>query len=130
YVQGLAKEVHNLGGKIYENSNVTNIVEEENQVILTTPKASVKAKKIIQATHTPKGLQIQYHTTLGPYREYGIAAILKNDNYPQGIFWGFFRDKKYSIRSYQFQGENYLICIGNMHKVGQADDNLAEVLGL
>jgi len=50
----------------------------------------VFAKHLIHATHTPKGLNIQYDTTLGPYREYGIAAKLENDDYPEGIFWGYF----------------------------------------
>jgi len=83
----------------------------------------VIAKHLIHATHTPKGLNIQYDTTLGPYREYGIAAKLENDDYPEGIFWGYFSGDKFSIRSCQRGEEKFLLCVGQPHKVGQAGHN-------
>src|SRR5690606_33680368 len=80
------------------------------------------AKYVIHATHTPKGVQVQYHTTLGPYREYGVAAKVSG-SYPEGIFWGYHKKEKFSIRSYSRNGENFLLCIGKPHKVGQVEDN-------
>lgn len=130
YVQSLARQYHTLGGSIYENSRVLHIEKQENHFVLHTDYASVKAQKIIQATHTPIGLQVQYHTTLAAYREYGIAVKLKNDIYPEGIFWGQFDDRKFSIRTYQSKEEKHLICVGSMHKVGQTDDNKAHILEL
>ncbi len=123
YVQQMVKHIQGEGCMIYENSTVLKIDEKEDAIILKTEKGNVKARYIIHATHTPKGLQVQYHTTLGPYREYGIAARLKNDNYPEGIFWGYYDSKKYSIRSYKTTTHTYLICVGSMHKVGQAKNN-------
>ncbi len=123
YVQSLAKAIEGEDCKIYENTEVREIREEENQVILTTTGGTVMANNVIHATHTPKGIEIQYHTVLGPYREYGVAMKLEDDVYPDGIFWGIHENEKFSIRSYERMGEKFLLCIGKPHKVGQAEDN-------
>lgn len=123
YVQELAKHIEDGGVRIHEKTCVEEISEADGHVILKGAGFEVKAKYAIHATHTPKGLQIPYHTTLGPYREYGIAVKLKSGNYPDGIFWGHFGSQKYSVRSYERDNDKYLICVGSMHKVGQADDN-------
>ena len=123
YVQHLAKHIEDESCRIYENSRVLEIEEKDEEVIIKTDSAIVSAKYVVHATHTPLGLQMQYHTTLGPYREYGIGVKLRNDTYPEGIFWGHYENKKYSVRSYKIDNEPYLLCIGSMHKVGQAQDN-------
>lgn len=123
YVQGLAKNVKGENCLIYENTEVREIHEEYNKVLLTTTSGTVIAQDVIHATHTPKGIEVQYHTVLGPYREYGIAVKLEDDVYPDGIFWGHHQKEKYSIRTYERNGEKFLLCIGKPHKVGQSDDN-------
>lgn len=130
YTQHLAREIFSSNCEIYEDSCVLDIEEEDDFVYLTANEVRVKAKYVVHATHTPKGLQVQYHTTLGPYREYGIGVKLKNDKYPEGIFWGHFGNKKYSVRSYGSEGNRYLICVGSMHKVGQEDDNSKNIQDL
>jgi len=127
YVQHLAKSIHDETCSIYENSRVLEIDEKDEHIRLKTESATVTANRVVHATHTPMGLHIQYHTTLGPYREYGIGVKLRNHIYPEGIFWGHFENKKYSVRTYTIDGEPYLLCIGSMHKVGQAKDNKAHI---
>lgn len=123
YIQGLAKELNGGNGTIYENSKVDKIEEGEDGVLLYTGSFKVVAKYAVHATHTPKGLEVQYHTVLGPYREYGVAVRIEGDNYPDGIYWGYYNNQKYSIRTYTRRGESFLLCIGMPHKVGQAEDN-------
>ena len=124
YIQGLANEIEGGTCSIYENTRVREIEDRETDFLLHTNRANVTAKYIVEATHTPKGVDLEYHTILGPYREYGIAAKLESTgNYPEGIFWGYFKDQKYSFRSYKKGEESFLLCIGNPHKVGQAEDN-------
>lgn len=127
YTQLLAKEIYASNCEIYEDTVVTKIEEEDDFIYLSANENRVKARYVIHATHTPKGLQVQYHTTLGPYREYGIGMKLKNSSYPEGIFWGYFGDKKYSVRTYGTPKNPFLICVGSMHKVGQADDNTKNI---
>lgn len=122
YVQQLANKILGDNCGIYENTRVKEIEEGENEVLINTTSGKVVAKYVVHATHTPKGVQVQYHTTLGPYREYGVAVKISG-SYPEGIFWGYHKSEKYSVRSYTRNGENFLLCIGKPHKVGQAEDN-------
>lgn len=124
YVQGLATALESSRCRIYENTRVTQIEEQDSGVILKTLNHTIKAKNCIEATHTPKGVEVQFHTVLGPYREYGVAAILAAGTYPEGIFWGFYHNgEKISFRSYTRGGDQYIMAIGQPHKVGQASDN-------
>lgn len=124
YVQGLARQAKGDNCAIYENTKVEKIEEGEQETELTTASGKITAKFVVHATHSPKGVEIQYHTVLGPYREYGVAVKLESNNlYPDGIYWGHYNNQKYSIRSYSRNGENFLLCIGKPHKVGQAEDN-------
>jgi len=124
YIRHLAAQVEKMGGIIYENSRVISIEENKEDLKLKTKTYTIHANHVVHATHTPIGLQLQYHPFLGPYREYGIAAKLKSGTeYPFGIYWGHFDGGKFSFRSYAPAGDPYLICIGSMHKTGQAKDN-------
>ena len=127
YTRAIAENLAGGGCDIYENSRVIEVKEEDSEITLKTAEASIKATYVVHATHTPMGVQLQYHTTLGPYREYGIAVTLKNNKYSEGIFWGYYDTKKYSIRSYFTKDEAYLICVGSAYKVGQAKDNKAHI---
>ncbi|MDT0689002.1 FAD-dependent oxidoreductase [Salegentibacter sp. F188] len=127
YVLGLAASLDKEKCSIYENTTVRSVEEQADRVLVNTDDAIVAAKYVVHATHTPKGLELQYHTTLGPYREYGVAAKLESTSYPQGIFWGYYNNQKYSIRSYSRDGEKYLIAVGSPHKVGQAENNRKHV---
>ncbi|QAA81713.1 FAD-dependent oxidoreductase [Aequorivita sp. H23M31] len=127
YTEKLAKQIYSDTCEIFEDTCVSDIVEEDEFLIVHANENRVKARYVVHATHTPKGLLVQYHTTLGPYREYGIGVKLKNNNYPEGIFWGHFGDKKFSVRTYGLPSNPYLICVGSMHKVGQAGDNTQNI---
>ncbi|HUH73033.1 MAG TPA: FAD-dependent oxidoreductase [Chitinophagales bacterium] len=130
YTQQLAEEINDDNCEIFEDSCIFDIEEDDDFVYLKTENNKVKARFVVHATHTPKGLLVQYHTTLGPYREYGIGVKLKNNAYPKGIFWGQFNDRKYSVRTYGDPENPYLLCIGCMHKVGQAEDNTKNIKDL
>src|SRR5690606_24105191 len=124
YVQGLAKQIDGDNCNIYENTEVREIQEDNGKVTLNTTGGTVKARQVVHATHTPKGIEVQFHTVLGPYREYGIAVKLEDDSaYPDGIFWGYHNNEKFSLRTYDTNGEKFLLCIGQPHKVGQAENN-------
>jgi glycine/D-amino acid oxidase-like deaminating enzyme/nitrite reductase/ring-hydroxylating ferredoxin subunit len=118
FVRMLAKAIASQDCRIFENSKAVAIDEDARTV--TTAGGTVRAEKILLATHTPKGFNI-LQTELGPYREYGIAARLEEDRYPEGIFWTF-EEPGHSLRSYEVDGTKHLIVIGEKHKTGQHDD--------
>lgn len=124
YVQGLANAIENDSCRIYENTRVSSFEENDDGVILKTTGGTVTAKYAVHATHTPKGVKVTFHTVLGPYREYGVAAKLNSGEYPEGIFWGYYGSgEKVSVRSYSRGTEKFIIAVGQPHKVGQAQNN-------
>jgi glycine/D-amino acid oxidase-like deaminating enzyme/nitrite reductase/ring-hydroxylating ferredoxin subunit len=125
YVLELAKHISSRC-EIYEDSQVEDFDEKEG--LVKTKNGSVKADHVIMATHTPKGVWM-VQGVLGPYREFGVAAELKSDNFPKGIFWGL-DQPKHSVRSFDHEGKNYVMVIGDKFKTGQADDTAEYVKGL
>lgn len=121
YVQGLAKAISKQC-LIYENTSVDEIDDNKDGVVLTTGQQfKVRAKYLVHATHSPKGIFI-LHAEMGSYREYGIACRLKGDGHPKGIYFGYYEaSQKHSTRSYERDGQKYMIAISESHKVGHGD---------
>lgn len=125
YMRAFAKEAARTGCQIYERSKVVEIEEGETSVLTTDKGFKVRAQHVVHATHTPKGIMM-IQTFLGPYREYALAVKLKSGSYPEGIFWAFNHPHHHSMRSYTDEnGEQYLLILGEPHKVGQESDNEA-----
>lgn len=120
YTYFLAKSILKESCQIFEHSHADKIEHVDERYQLTTSQGILKAKHVIEATHTP--LKISHlHTMLGPYREYGVSApggkILD-----QGIFWGYYqKDHLVSVRTHESQGKSHILVIGGPHKVGQGD---------
>jgi glycine/D-amino acid oxidase-like deaminating enzyme/nitrite reductase/ring-hydroxylating ferredoxin subunit len=120
YVKLLAQAIASPECQIYENSRAIEI--DRDQRIVNTASGTVRGHKLVLATHTPKGVSL-VQTELAPYREYGIAARLTDDAYPEGIFWSL-EQPGHSIRSASVDGARHLIVIGEKHKVGQHKDGV------
>lgn len=119
FVRGLAKEINPGNCQIYENTAVHHIKKGE-ELILSTPAGTVTAKKVILATHSPKGIY-GVQTAIYPYREYAVAARLNSGDYPEGIYWDTEATFHSSMRSYKNDTGNYMVVLGGHHKVGQED---------
>lgn len=123
YMQGLAKAIANEKCQVYESSKVMDVEKEDEHHLLKTQEGTVRAKFIVHATHTPKGV-MTYHMLLEPYREYGIACKVRDPQHPEGIFFGHYDSSShYSTRFYERNGERYLIVVGSPHKVGHEDSH-------
>lgn len=130
YVQELARAAHGYNCSIYEQTHVERVESKENRFVLHAEDVKVEAEYVVHATHTPKGVKM-VQTLLGPYREYGIACTLNNQEIPEGIFWGYHEDgKKISTRLYKKNGNRYLIVVGEPHKTGQSSENKQHIENL
>jgi len=130
YVQLLAAEIDQRFCRIFEDSPAMKIEKNKGGLFeISTPEGKIIAKHLVHATHTPKGFSF-LQTLLGPYREYGIACQLKQRIDLKGIFWGYHNDEKYSTRTYEINGKQYLLIIGKAHKVGQMTHNEKNILEL
>lgn len=114
YARGLARIIKDKGGHLFEHSPVHEYDTKEGRV--RCDRGQVIARDIVLATHTPKGIRV-LHTEVAPYREYGVALKMTGRACPEGAFWDM--EPPYSVRNYRYQGEDYLLVIGEMHKTGE-----------
>lgn len=121
YAQGMALAISCQDCLIFEKTRVTKIEDHRHHSVVHTPQGKVSATYVIHATHTPKGL-MSYHTTLGPYREYGLACKVRELKLQPGIYFGYIEGNEVtSFRTYEREGDEYIILVGKPHKVGQGD---------
>ncbi|HEX8278406.1 MAG TPA: FAD-dependent oxidoreductase, partial [Segetibacter sp.] len=121
YVVSLAKKIKSDDCSIYELTKVDD-VEEGEVCTVTTAGGKVTADHVIMATHSPKGIYA-VHMSMGPYREYAVAAKL-NGAYPEpGVWWNMLSKEHYSMRTYDTSKGKVLMVLGEMHKVGQKENN-------
>ncbi|WP_071885469.1 FAD-dependent oxidoreductase [Rufibacter tibetensis] len=121
YVKELAAHTSGSNCLIFENSKVLEI-EEGKMNVVRTEYGSVRAKQVVHATHTPKGIWF-LHTLLGPYREYALGVSL-NSLPLEGTFWAYHAMHHHSMRPYtNDRGEHFLLVLGESHKVGHKEDN-------
>jgi glycine/D-amino acid oxidase-like deaminating enzyme/nitrite reductase/ring-hydroxylating ferredoxin subunit len=115
YVAALARRAAEAGAAIHEHTRVLEIDAKNRRVV--TASGTVRAKEIVIATHSPKGVHL-VHTEMPVHREYAIAFEWAPDAPPgPGIFW-FKGDEHLSVRTVQANGAQYLVCAGQDHKVG------------
>jgi glycine/D-amino acid oxidase-like deaminating enzyme/nitrite reductase/ring-hydroxylating ferredoxin subunit len=132
YTRRLAEKIAGPRCHIFEGAEVHSIEKDNNYYQLATTKhKKIRAKYLVHATHTPKGVKI-IQSFLGPYREYGIACKLATDSpSPEGIMWGYHGEENFiSSRMYEREGQRYLILVGNPHKVGQNSENELNISAL
>lgn len=98
--------------EIYENTNVTEI--KENKAF--TDKGTIKADRIILATHFPM-INIPGGYFVKMYQEESYAAAIKNGKQIDGMYIDENKDG-FSFRNY----EDYLLVGGGNHKTGTKKD--------
>lgn len=121
YVQGLAAAIAGDRCHIFENTRVTK-VEEGEPCVVYTRQGKVRAQQVVMATHSPKGIY-GVHTAMEPYREYALAAKLKGDLPPAGVYWHMQQIQHNSVRPYSNGEGNFLLVLGEPHKVGNNEHN-------
>lgn len=115
YLNYLLEGLDSKHTHIFEHSPITHFSEGE----VETPQAKVKAKAIVQATHTPMGVDLT-QTALLPYRSYVIAGPT-HLNFPDGLFWDTHEPYHY-IRKAYINGEDLLIVGGSDRRTGDEQE--------
>ena len=121
YLRSLCAQAAGLGVRVHEHSEVVEIDAEHR--ILHTGSGSVKAKEIVLATHTPKGI-FGVHAQMLTHREYGVAGEVQSLRVPAGIFWQDGQTKR-SFRNLEIAGKRYVIAVGAPDKTGLHDSEKA-----
>jgi glycine/D-amino acid oxidase-like deaminating enzyme/nitrite reductase/ring-hydroxylating ferredoxin subunit len=119
YVKKLAAEIEGEQCWIFENTRVTNIKDGDLCLVETTG-GTITAGKVVQATHTPKGLYA-VHALMEVYREYAVAVQLNQEAPAGGIYWIRDGKNKYSIRPYTTHEGHFAIVINETQKLGHKE---------
>lgn len=122
YMNKLAKIISEKGVYIYENSSVLGLEKVKNEYIAKiNGNNEIKAKNVIIASSNP------WHDSLGLYfskeQAYRSYLTLSKLNKPiaKGMFINVENPSK-TIRVYNENDKDYLVCGGFDHKTGKCDD--------
>ncbi len=119
YTRQMAKIFVEKGGLLFENSPVVDFTSEETHVEIKTQNFTVKAQKLVQATHTPimrNPLQLELKNN----NSYVIAGESTLE-VKKGLFYDF-ADPYHYTRSYEKDGKAMFIVGGCDIKTGSDKD--------
>ncbi|MBD3241286.1 MAG: FAD-dependent oxidoreductase [Chitinivibrionales bacterium] len=118
YCNGLARAVHGDGCAVYTGTPVLELSDGEPGTIRTS-EATVKARDIILATHTPLGIN-PLQTALSVERSY-VIAVRMPAGVPDGLFWNTATPYEYTRPYHMPDGTPLLVVGGKDHAVGLGD---------
>ncbi len=125
YLDGLAKAIVRMGGKIYTESSAQDITSEGARV----NEFTVQAQNIVVATNTPVNNKLALHTKQTAYRTYVVAAKIEKGSLPYSMWWDSGnQNSKWPAKPYHYarlepfdKEYDLLICGGEDHKTGQPE---------
>jgi glycine/D-amino acid oxidase-like deaminating enzyme/nitrite reductase/ring-hydroxylating ferredoxin subunit len=118
----LAKKIYEKGVRIFEQSRIIDIEENNGHYILTTEQEKkITAKKVIIASHYPfyqkKGM---YFSRLYCERAY-IITVKAREKYPGGMYINAENPSR-SLRGLNSDSDEFVLIAGESHKTGQGKD--------
>lgn len=117
YMVGLCKSILKKN-KIYNFTNVTDVVKEGNNYKIYTDRRNVNAKYVVLATHYPiMNMPGFYFTKMYQSTSY-IIAIETNKKIPQGMYINI-KEPIFSCRTVTYNGKQILLIVGSDHKTGE-----------
>lgn len=129
YINEVARICESRGSKIYENTKIISIEEENGTYICKTPKNSITTKYIVLALHYPYFLS-PFYLPLKSYMEKSyIEAFLTEKNYKYNAIN--IDKEKASTRFYTDNEKTYQLYLSNSHNIAiksNDEDNFQELL--
>lgn len=116
YLAGLAKAYEQEGGVLLQQCLVQKHEKDGDYYRVDTSLGTIKAKRIVYATHIPPGINI-LHFRCAPYRSYAAAFTLKSGEYPEALIYDM-KDPYHYFRTQVITGKKYIIGGGFDHKTG------------
>ena len=120
YIDGLARAVQRLGGRIHGMTHVRDIDDGDVVDVNTDDGRRVQARSVVVASNTPFNDRVTMHTKQAPYRTYVVAFRLEPDAVPAVLLWDTL-DPYHYVRTARIDRQDWLIVGGADHKVGQEE---------
>lgn len=127
YLNGLARGISRLGGDIFINTRVHEIIGGDSPRVETADGYTVRSDAVVVATNTPIHDNLTIHSRQGPYRTYVIGARVEWDAVRRALYWDTVDPYHYvrlkSARTPpEKKGHDLLIVGGEDHRQGKSDD--------
>lgn len=125
YANGIAKCILENGSNIYENSKVVDYEKDDDGFVVEVEADGVLrkvfAKYVVVATRYPIFNVPGFHF-IKMYQELEYAIAIKADAQLNGMYVSS-EVPTVSFRSYEENGEKYILIVGNGHKTGEKTEN-------
>jgi len=124
YAAGLVQSFVALGGRIFEQSPVVAVHDDEVRV---AAGRSIRAETVVQATHTPSGVDPALQLRLVPFTSYVLTARLAAP-LEAALFWDC--DDPYHYLRSATPDRRVALIGGEDHRVGRCEDPAARARAL
>ena len=122
YLAGLARAIEDRGGRLFSDSPVVEIEEEDDLAAVTLENGlKLSARHVIVAANTPFNDRVAIHTKQAPYRTYAMAFEAPAGAVHDALMWDTL-DPYHYVRIQPGEGQDFVIIGGEDHKTGLADD--------
>lgn len=123
YLNGLARAIASLGGRIHGGTHVTEVEDGHPTRVRAKNGHTVIAKATVVATNTPINNRFFIHTKQAPYRTFVVGLRVAKDSVPLAQWWDTLDPYHYvRIAGPLDDLHDLLIVGGEDHKTGQEDD--------
>ncbi|UJL48043.1 FAD-dependent oxidoreductase [Virgibacillus sp. NKC19-16] len=117
FVNGLLKEIENMGGEIYEHTKVMDIDNKNEITCKTDTDYTVTCHDLVFATHFPTHESDKFYSkNLDPENSYALA-VKENKEFPDGMYINTDTSKR-TFRRMSAEGEDYILVGGESHPTG------------
>lgn len=123
YLQGLQRAYVAADGVVLENTRIDVLKNEGAIHIAQSETISIRAKKVIYATHMPPNINV-FNFECAPYRSYVMAVKLKSGKYPDALVYDM-QEPYHYVRSHAIDGQQLLLVGGLDHKTAHGDSEKA-----
>ncbi len=122
YLSGLIRCIRRNDGRLFADTTVTGIREENGEVVVETATGHrVRARAGVVATNSPVNDWLEIHTKQAPYRTFAIGARIPRGAVTDALYWDTL-DPYHYVRIQPAGDHDWLIVGGEDHKTGEADD--------
>jgi glycine/D-amino acid oxidase-like deaminating enzyme/nitrite reductase/ring-hydroxylating ferredoxin subunit len=121
YLDGLARAILRMGGRIHGESRALDIHGDSTMQTVQTGHGRIRAASVVVATNTPFNDRVVMHTKQAAYRSYVIALRVPKDALPRMLLWDT-GEPYYYVRLASdpaSTSDELLIVGGQDHKSGQ-----------
>ncbi len=121
-INGLAKVILKLGGKIYTNSRAISVNSKDHNGVKTENGYSVKCQYTVVATNSPINEALAIHTKISSHRSYVIGLEIPLGSMKPFLFWDTESPYHYArLEKKDYRPYDLILIGGEDHKTGQDD---------